>query len=442
MSKPIFQRVQIRPMARPPAGLDLHITSPAPDTVPEDHILTLAGTVVSHAQPVSRVQLVRRNELLVSSHVQEEPRPEVDRVASTPPVSSPVAPARYSFAFNLEALALDPRFDLRLRAVLADRSKVSLATIRGRRRSVLAGYRPRHQPLMVTSLGRTGSTWLMRLLAEHPAVLTYRKYPYEVRPAKYWLHLFRVLSTRPNPTKVVGQPQEFHLETLAAGANPFREPSFATIPELETWSASTYVERLAAFCQESIDQWYEIVATAQDERSAAYFAEKQFPDDFPGLAWSLYPSARELILVRDFRDMVTSMLAYNQKRGFDDFSRVGREDDEAWVNSLRSGVNALAKAWQRRRDRAYLVRYEDLVSDPSATMAGVFEYLGVDASTGQVAEVIRRTMADPSELKQHQTTTDPAASIGRWRRDLPPRLQAAANQAFRRGLGTFGYELE
>jgi hypothetical protein len=429
-------------MARPPAELDLHITSPAPDSVPEGHILTLAGTVISHTQPVSRVQIMRRNELLVSTGVREEPRPELTRVASTSPVPSQVTPTSYSFAFNLEALALDPRFEMRLWAVLADRSRVSLAMIRGRRRSVLAGYRPRRQPLMVTSLGRTGSTWLMRLLAEHPAVLTYRKYPYEVRPAKYWLHLFRVLSSRPNPAKVVGQPQEFHLETLAAGANPFRAPSFAAIPELEAWSGGAYVERLAAFCQESIDQWYEIVATAQDEKPAIYFAEKQFPDDFPRLAWSIYPGAREVILVRDFRDMVASMLAYNRKRGFDDFSRVGREDDEAWVKSLRSGVNALTRAWQQRRDRAYLVRYEDLITDPPTTMAGVFEYLGVDASAEQVAEVIKRTSADPTELKQHQTTTDPAASIGRWRQDLPSVLQAAANQAFRRGLKTFGYEPE
>src|SRR5688572_32581456 len=88
LSKPIFQRVQVRPTARPPAELDLHITSPAPDTVPEGHILTLAGTVISHTQPVSRVQIMRRNELLVSTRVQEEPRPEFTRVASTSPVPS------------------------------------------------------------------------------------------------------------------------------------------------------------------------------------------------------------------------------------------------------------------------------------------------------------------------------------------------------------------
>jgi hypothetical protein len=75
-------------------------------------------------------------------------------------------------------------------------------------------------------------------------------------------------------------------------------------------------------------------------------------------------------------------------------------------------------------------------------MAGVFEYLEVDASADQVAEVIKRTISDPAELKQHQTTAEPSASIGRWRQDLPPNLQVATNQAFRRGLRTFGYELE
>lgn len=427
-------------MARPPVGLDLQITSPADGATPDGHILTIAGTVISSAKPVARVQILRRTELLLSAWVTPDQETAQDPAAA--PASPLATPASYRFSFNLEALALDARFELRLRAVLADRSKVSLATVRGRRRTVLAGYRPRYQPLIVTSLGRTGSTWLMRLLAEHPAVLTYRKYPYEVRPAKYWLHLFRVLSTEPNPAKIVGQPHEFHLETMAVGANPFRAPAFAAIPELEAWSGTTYVERLAAFSQESIDQWYEIVGAAQDEREAIFFAEKHFPDDFPRLARSLYPNGREVILVRDFRDMVASMASYNQKRGFDDFSRVGREDDEAWVKALGSGVNALTKAWQRRRDRAHLVRYEDLIIDPAAAMARVFRYLEVDASDALVAEVIRRTTDDPAELKQHQTTVDPAASIGRWRQDLPPQLQAVANHVFRRGLATFGYELE
>lgn len=420
-------------MARPLVGLDLEVTSPTDGAVPVGHILTIAGTVSCSAQPVTRVQVLRGTDLLLSQGVTPE-------TATAPGAGE--APGRYRFSFDLEALALDPRFELRLRAVLADQRKVSLATIRGRRRAVLAGYRPRFQPLIVTSLGRTGSTWLMRLLTEHPAVLTYRQYPYEVRPAKYWLHLFRVLSTQPNPAKVVGQPHEFHLETLAVGANPFRAPAFAAVPALEAWSGTAYVERLAAFAQESIDQWYGVVATAQGQEEAIYFAEKHFPDDFPRLARSLYPDGRELILVRDFRDMVASMAAFNQKRGFDDFSRTGREDDAAWIKALGSGVNALTKAWQRRRDRAHLVRYEDLIQDPATTMAAVFRYLEVDASDEQVAEVIRRTKSDPSELKQHQTTSDPVASIGRWRQDLPLQLQAVANQEFRRGLTTFGYEPE
>jgi hypothetical protein len=282
----------------------------------------------------------------------------------------------------------------------------------------------------------------MRLLAEHPGVITYRAYPYEVRPAKYWLHFFRTLSGRPNPAKVVGQPHEFHLETLAVGANPFRAPAFEAIPALETWAGSTYVERLAAFCQQSIDEWYGTVAVAQGEPAAVYFAEKQFPDHFPRLAWSLYPGGRELILVRDFRDMLTSMLAYNEKRGFVDFGRVRYANDETWVRAVGRGVNELARAWKRRSGRAHLVRYEDLVTQPAATLTRIFEYLDLDASETLVHRIVQDTTDDPSELKKHQTTRDPTASIGRWRDDLSPALRTAANDAFRRGLTTFGYDPE
>ncbi len=436
MSTPIFERIRVRLIHQRSDLLDIQLESPGTGAAPDGFALTIAGWAVGRAQPVTRLQIVRQTDVLWEAPVERE-RPDIAARFPEQPWAS-----RAGFASELEALTLDPVFNLRLRAVLADGTKVSVAVIRGRRRARLADYQPRFQPLMVTSLGRTGSTWLMRLLAEHPGVLTYRAYPYEVRPAKYWLHLFRVLSARPNPAKVVGQPREFHLETLAAGSNPFRAPAFEAIPELEAWSDSTYVERLAAFCQQSIDEWYDVVATVQGETAARYFAEKQFPDEFSRFAWSLYPGGRELILVRDFRDMVTSMLAYNQKRGFDDFGRPRHETDEAWVKSRGHGVNALALAWQRRADRAHLVRYEDLIADPAATMTAVFQYLELDASSSLVERIVRDTTADQAELTRHQTTRDPAASIGRWHQDLPPRLQTVANKSFHRALAIFGYDTD
>ena len=435
MSTPILDGLRVR-LVSSPDQIEGEIESPARGETPDGLSLPLAGWAAGTSQPVTHIQISRAAYPLIEIPVDHERNDLLTHFPDRPWV------ATAGFVTTIDALTLDPVFELRLRAVLADGTSAPFATIRGQRRAELGGYAPRFQPLLLTSLGRTGSTWMMRLLAGHPGVLTYPTYPYEVRPAKYWLHLFRVLSGRPNPAKVVGQPHEFHLEALAVGANPFRAPAFEPIPALEAWSGSTYVERLAAFCQQSIDEWYGTLAATNGESEVVYFAEKHFPDHFPRLAWSLYPRGREVILVRDFRDMVTSMLAYNQKRGFDDFGRVRRPSDEAWVRSLRRGVNELARAWTRRGDRAHLVRYEDLVAEPETIMRGVFEYLGLDASPALVGELVRKSTSDRAELTKHQTTRDPAASIGRWRHDLPPALRSAANEAFQHGLVTFGYRPE
>ena len=62
----------------------------------------------------------------------------------------------------------------------------------------------------------------------------------------------------------------------------------------------------------------------------------------------LYPAARELFLVRDFRDMIASMRAYNARKGFGDFGRETAQSDAAWLADLRRGVVALRDAWRER----------------------------------------------------------------------------------------------
>jgi hypothetical protein len=46
---------------------------------------------------------------------------------------------------------------------------------------------------MIRCLGRTGSTWLMRLLGQHPEVLVYRPFEYEPRLVSYWIEVLRRL---------------------------------------------------------------------------------------------------------------------------------------------------------------------------------------------------------------------------------------------------------
>jgi hypothetical protein len=281
----------------------------------------------------------------------------------------------------------------------------------------------------------------MRLLAAHPGVVAYDRPPYEVRGGKYWLHVLKTLAAPTDPRKRVGAPMEFHREPLAAGGNPFYSAAFAAWPDVEAWSGSTYVTELAAFCQRSIDGWYLATARAQGQpmEPLVYFAEKHFPDVYPRLLRELYPGARELFLVRDFRDMIASMQAYNARRGFGDFGRESAQSDAIWLDELRRGVAALRDAWRDRGERGSLVRYEELVRDPAATLPPFLTALGLDATPETVRRLIVAAAPDAPELRGHGTAGSPEASIGRWRTDLAPELRLAVEETFGDLLREFGY---
>ena len=46
--------------------------------------------------------------------------------------------------------------------------------------------------------------------------------------------------------------------------------------------------------------------------------------------------------------------------------------------------------WTERKERAVLVRYEDVVNDELAVLHRIFAHIGVDSSEEVVAEVMRR----------------------------------------------------
>jgi hypothetical protein len=197
---------------------------------------------------------------------------------------------------------------------------------------------------------------------------------------------------------------------------------------------------LARFCHDSIESWYRCLAESQAQPSAAYFAEKHLPNEYPTLLWETYPGTREIVLVRDFRDVASSVLAFNEQRGFDDFGRQRVESDKEFLLQLRRDAANLLETWSRRAARSHLVRYEDLVTNPHGALEAMLPYVGVDASSATIDGMVERASRTTPELRQHQTSDSPAASIGRWRRDLDPALQMVAADAFNDILRAFGYD--
>ena len=253
---------------------------------------------------------------------------------------------------------------------------------------------------MVTALGRSGSTWMLQILASHSQIVVYPEFPYENKMGGYWLHALKVLSEPANPLR--SSDQLFETNPWWVGSSPYNDELKLKNPALREWFGRDYVERQAAFCQGNIEEWYQLVASGQGEpapdgRDAdgrvnpgepLFFAEKFIPSSLQELSWELYPRAKELLLVRDFRDMASSILAFDKKRGYSGFGRRSNDSDESYIRMMGPAARDLTQAWRERKDRAHLIRYEDLVFHPHETLTDLLEYLELDSSEAAVDKLV------------------------------------------------------
>ena len=87
------------------------------------------------------------------------------------------------------------------------------------------------------------------------------------------------------------------------------------------------------------------------------------------------------------------------------------------------------------------VGYDQRIDRPADSVGALFAYLDLDGSEATVAGVLSRASRDTAELRGHRTSDSPAASIGRWRHDLSPALQAVCAEALGEDLAWFGYDV-
>jgi hypothetical protein len=347
------------------------------------------------------------------------------------------------FSFSVGVIGFSLEFDLILSGTLGDDSVVKLAKIKGTRHPVRSSFTPSLQPLILNSLGRTGTTMLMRLLSAHQQIVAQKVYPYEVRASNYWMHFLKVLSapySGPQQNR-----QNFLNQQSRIVSNLTNDPIYTTKHQVKKWVDVRYVENMAAFCQQSVEEYYLSVAESQEETDSMYFVEKYSPNHIPSVIWELYPKAREIILVRDFRDMLSSINAFNAKMGELWFGRKRVLTDEEYVERLgHRDIRSLHRAWIARRGKVHLVRYEDIILKPMETVRSMLQYLSLEHSDDTITKMLSAVTAiDDKEERErteaHKTSKSPEDSIGRWKKDLSPSVQSLCKKEFGHILEDFGY---
>lgn len=251
----------------------------------------------------------------------------------------------------------------------------------------------------------------------------------------------RRLGTEERLVFVVGSPRS---GTTFTGRALGSLPGFVDLDEVQPWKAAIpeligRPEEEAAAKLRSILERVRLLGVARGLRGVEQTPETSFV--LPA-ALRAYPEATAVHVVRDGRDVVTSLL----ERGWLSAERSGTDDARLpfgsharfWVEPGReaefsSASDATRAAWAWRRyvaaarvvpARTVQIRYEQLVADPAAAAAPVAGALGV--STGLVADAFSQV---------HDR------SAGRWRRDLGPEQLADVEREAGDALLALGYEL-
>ncbi len=346
------------------------------------------------------------------------------------------------YAGYLNPHALPERFTLDVVALLKDGQRRRLARLHGSCRGIKDRYRFELEPGGVVSLGRSGSTIMLAYLACHPDIVVWEPFELEAWYIPYHARLFETLTNPRQWMAPVGAKDMLALEQPGwlgeLGAPPLAH--WAQYPAAAEWFAGGYVERMYRAQMDALQQWYSTVARRGGTLRARMMFEKMTPPTH-GVSRRVIPGLHAIFLVRDPRDVYASIRAFDHKRGYRAFGRERFESEEAYIRHVLAGsMEMLRQEWERHKDRALLMRYEDLITDPRTELARVFRHLGLDAKRRTVDKVIEDTHAmNPAAQARHRTASTPRDSIQRFRSELEPEVIALCDEVFARSLAAFGY---
>ncbi|WP_157965343.1 sulfotransferase [Euzebya rosea] len=396
------------------------------DAAWSSNVLSLVGHVRPAAGPPRAVWLQADRKVLGRTETFEA-RPHLEAHGDEP--------VGFAFASTLLATGTHPEIEVMVEA--GDGSTFRFATISTNRRLVADGLvQPDLQPLLMTTTGRSGSTWLTRVLAAHPALTCYNPFGNDLRLASYWAQTARSLS-RPAASMAPIVGGEVNSSPLWwAGSD---HDLAADLIKEETVRHELFDDQVSALCQLGVDRTAAFYRAYTDGRGdVTHFVEKARGVHDRLLVQELFKDVRDFVLIRDPRDVFASILAFNAKRGVHEFGARAEDTPLEFFQRWKGNITVIADHLSLFPDTP-VVRYEDLVATPHDSVEGLLRSLHLDAGDDLVDKLVEAGDGD-SRASAHRTTPTREASVRRWEQHLTVDVVQAASAELRDELDLFGYE--
>jgi len=265
-------------------------------------------------------------------------------------------------------------------------------------------------PVFILCPARTGSTLLRSLLNAHPKLYC----PQE-------LHLFQFIKPLSDLFNKLVAPAENQHENL---------------------------HRNSILISKVSDQLNSIMDTACAEAGKEIWCEKSiYTLDSIEVVKKVFPNAKYICLYRNSLDQVASGLECLRVTpdgsgfGFQNFLRQAHPDRiggllDYWLDKTQK-IMAFEK---NNLNRAYRVRYEDLVQDPEQTITGLLDFLEVEHSPEMLTKAFEGKREDQAgDYKFRSTNKVHTDSLGKQK--IPPeQIKGGRSRKINRFHKKLGYE--
>ncbi len=286
---------------------------------------------------------------------------------------------------------------------------------------------PQERLAWIFGSSRSGSTWLLRMLADLPHAVAVDD-PHLGHHLGVW---------RPIPLAWAAAEAEPELTTLDRVKRS--KPGY--------FFADRFAEVWRPKLRELIEARFAAQAAGEGESEPLVFV-KEPGSQAAELLLSLFPRSRLIFLLRDGRDVVDSWIAayqdgsWAQREGAFPLAEEGREAFVRWQASVWAYRTRLVHQAFRRHDpdRRVLVRYEDLLARTPRELRRICRAVGIapdDAELERIAE--RHDFNRLPRFQKGERSEARSATPGGWRESLTPAERRAVHEVAGEALVESGY---